>query len=90
MKTKPACETAWETGPFAAARASLTGSGRFAEAASAAELAAPALALILSCSRSMCCLHRGLVPSSDRNACARLYVRWICQPVQAVNVEKQL
>ncbi len=45
------CETAWETGPFAAARASLTGSGRLAEAASAAELAAPAVALMLSCSK---------------------------------------
>jgi hypothetical protein len=45
----PTCDTAWETGPLAAERASLTGSGRLAEAASAAELAAPAVALRLSC-----------------------------------------
>ena len=50
------CEIAWETGPLAAASASLTGSGRLAEAASAAELAAPAVALMLSCSR---CLLQG-------------------------------
>ena len=48
------CETAWETGPFAAASASRTGSGRFAEAASAAEVAAPAVALMLSCNGCLC------------------------------------